>query len=71
MGNILTDYWTSFATLGDPSPPGRNLTNWSPVTLDNHQYLRIDKTSGMEASNDYLERINFWKKIMENRQIPI
>ena len=53
--------------VGDPTPPGSNHTTWSPVNLDNHQYLRIDTTSRMELDPEYIERVNFWKRIMKER----
>ena len=51
---------------GDPSPATSNFPTWTPVTLDDHKYLRIgNEESRMEASQEYTERMNFWTKLIE------
>ena len=55
---------------GDPTPPGSLLPSWSPVSEERHEYLKIDKDSEMTVSQDYLERVTFWKNIMSERPLP-
>ena len=70
-GETLVRYWTNFAKSGDPTPPGTAIT-WEPVAEDKHQYLEIDNEGfGMEASEEYLERVAFWRNIMSQRPQPV
>ena len=70
MGLKLVQAWVDFATVGDPTPPGSELGAWSAVRAGSHEYLRIDAVSAMEMDQDYLDRVNFWKSIMETRPLP-
>ena len=70
MGMKMVQSWVDFAVTGDPTPPGSLLPTWSPVTVDNHKYLKIDSESGMEISQDYLDRVNYWQTIMDKRPLP-
>ena len=56
--------------LGDPSPPDSDLAIWNPVDLENHQYLRIDTVPIMEATQEYYDRMEFWKEITQQRPLP-
>ena len=53
--------------LGDPTPPDSDLPTWIPVSSDSHEYLRLDTESRMETSDDYLDVVNFWQEIMDDR----
>ena len=70
MGNKMVQSWVDFASTGDPTPPGSLMPSWSPVTEDDHKYLRIDMDGGMEVTQDYLDRVMYWKRIMEQRPLP-
>jgi len=70
MGEIMVKYWVDFASTGDPSPPDSDLAIWNPVDLENHQYLRIDTVPIMEATQEYYDRMEFWKEITQQRPLP-
>jgi len=71
MGHKIVKYWVNFASTGDPSPPDSNLPVWSPVSLQNHQYLNIKNEPTMETlTKEYLEMIKFWKDLMSQRPLP-
>ena len=55
---------------GDPSPPGSILGPWRPVTSDGHEYLRFDTEPRMEMSQDFADRVSFWRGIMAERPLP-
>ena len=66
MRELLAGYWTSFAKYGDPTPPG-SAVSWAPVTPDSWLYLNISGTEpGMERSQDYQDRMNFWSTVVED-----
>ena len=86
MSESMTQAWVDFACTGkvlqfwsnaddeyltgDPTPPGSSLGSWSPVTPDGHQYLRLDTEARMEMSQDFEDRVTFWRAIMEERPLP-
>lgn len=42
VSDAMLEMWISFASVGDPTPPGSGLeTAWAPVTPEDHRYLVI------------------------------
>ena len=37
----MLEMWISFASAGDPTPPGSGLETWDPVSPGDHRYLVI------------------------------
>ena len=70
MGVNMVQAWVDFASTGEPTPPDSPLPYWSPVTEDDHRYLRLDTDGDMEVTQDYLNRVVYWKSIMEQRPLP-
>ena len=59
----ITTMWADFVKFGDPTPPGGEFT-WDPVTKDKREYLVLDKVLRMERSQEYTERMQFWRQIL-------
>ena len=86
MSIKLTQAWVDFASTGwmiqsqlfvqfwfvsgDPTPPGSGLEPWGAVTSDGHQYLLMDTESRMEMSQEFSDRVSFWRDIMAERTLP-
>ena len=60
MSQILIDLWASFIKTGVPSADG---LTWESASSDAHQYLVLNNTSYMDYSEEYKERMSFWRSI--------
>merc|ERR1711879_921782 len=66
----MLELWSNFIKYGNPTPPGLESdalqgVEWIPVTKGSHQYLRIDKELTMEMTDEYRQRMDFWKNITQ------
>ena len=59
----LTHMWSNFVKFGDPTPTGEEFT-WEPITTQQREYLVLDEVLRMERSQEYIERMQFWRQIM-------
>jgi len=59
----ITTMWSNFIKFGDPTPPGGDFS-WDPVTKEKREYLVLDEVLRMERSQEYTERMQFWRQIM-------
>ena len=59
----ITTMWSNFIKFGDPTPPGGDFV-WDPVTKEKREYLVLDEVLKMEMSQEYTERMQFWRQIM-------
>lgn len=58
----LTKLWSNYATYGNPSTPGSDIS-WHPVKSSENEYLHI-KNDGFEMKNNLLaERDKFWQTL--------
>merc|ERR1712080_149472 len=58
----ITTMWSNFIKFGDPTVPGMEVT-WSPQTTEDRRYLVIDSDLRMDLSEDYQDRMSFWKTL--------
>jgi len=59
----LIRWWTNFAKYGEPTPPGQDEeVSWSSLA-DSGKYLVINHTSYMDRSEEYTDRMKFWRDI--------
>ena len=65
----MLEMWTNFVKFLNPTPQSESEVLedviWESVEPDNHKYMRIDKELFMEMTNEYKERMNFWRKALE------
>ena len=65
----MLEMWTNFVKFLNPTPQLESEVLedviWESVEPGNHKYMRIDKELFMEMTNEYKERMNFWRKALE------
>jgi len=62
----MLEMWSNFVKYLNPTPAdnvSQDLAGvvWKSVTQDSHEYLRIDEELYMEMTQEYQDRINFWR----------
>jgi len=60
MADIIISSWSSFIKTGVPKVAN---VNWTAVSADSRDYLVLDTMPWMDRSQDYQEKMNFWKEL--------
>lgn len=64
----MLEMWTNFVKYLDPTPgpggPDLGETRWQQVSESEHSYLRIDRELSMERTEEYQERMEFWRSTL-------
>ncbi|XP_045187887.2 carboxylesterase 5A-like [Mercenaria mercenaria] len=61
----MITYWTNFIKSGDPNSPESVTPSWPEYSIDNGDYLVLDKSMSDESAKQhfYAEEANFWLEI--------
>ena len=51
LSDAMLDYWTNFAKTGDPN--GKDLTEWTPYTVDNPKTMVLGDSIAMSDLADW------------------
>ena len=60
MSDVLLKAWSTFIKSGVPEVDG---VDWSPISVANNQYLLLDNSPKMERSQDYEDKMTFWRHL--------
>ena len=60
MSIIILNLWTNFIKTGVPQSDG---ISWEKASSSSHRYLVLNNTSYMDYSDQYNERMGFWREI--------
>jgi hypothetical protein len=65
----MLEMWTNFVKYLNPTPGIYSSVYlgdfvWEQVTPSYHSYLRIDEILEMEMTSEYMERMQFWDKVL-------
>jgi len=61
--NTVTTAWGSFATYGDPTPPG-SLSSWTPLTSADQYWNISGPVPAMDSSYYIQERMKLWTQVI-------
>ena len=62
MSELLLSLWSSFIKTGVPASETVS-EPWEPVTFNNSRYMVLDNVPFMDKSQDYVDRMEFWKQL--------
>ena len=65
----MLEMWVNFVKFLDPTPEESSenlgLVKWEAVTPESHKYLRIDTELSMEMTQEYHDRMQFWRDTLQ------
>ena len=65
----MLEMWVNFVKFLDPTPEESSenlgLVKWEAVTPESHKYLRIDTELSMEMTQEYVDRMQFWRDTLQ------
>ena len=65
----MLEMWTNFVKFLDPTPEQNSEylddVKWDAVTPEHHKYMKIDTELRMEMTQEYQDRMQFWKNTLE------
>ncbi|CAB3388463.1 Hypothetical predicted protein [Cloeon dipterum] len=71
---LMTKLWTDFASTGNPTPSGSNVTSWLPIEKKKEpreivaRFMDINSNLSMHNTGLYDNRLRFWTAMINNKR---